>query len=109
MKHPGLPTCRGLTLQQALAYGYCITSRRYRHATRLDRADWREVMAKGHVSGMPWVMILGTQAADYYRRCHSRHKLIVPAIWLPLMPNSNNGPTEFLPRPEKPARKDVPA
>lgn len=107
MKHPGLPTCCGLTLQQALACGYCITSRRHRIATRLNRSDWREVMAKSHVNGMAWVMALGTQAADHYRRCHSRHNLTVPASWLPMMPNSIDGPTEFLAKPEKPARKDA--
>ena len=40
-----------LTLAQARAAGYCITSRRHRSANRLDRQDWREYMAKQHA---PW-------------------------------------------------------
>ncbi|KAF2282292.1 hypothetical protein GH714_044136 [Hevea brasiliensis] len=41
--------------------------------SRIDRADWKETMAKTHVNGMKWVNALGEGSAeDYYRRCISR-------------------------------------
>lgn len=92
-----------LTLQQAIAAGYCITSRRSRLATRLDRRDWREYMAKQHApwdpdgDGMDWVNCLdnGSGAADHYRRCHSKDDIVVPVEWISKMKNSGQGPREY--------------
>jgi len=67
--------------------GYRCTSNRHRMVSRLDRPDWREHMARDHTrgfrgdpqrnldEGMKWVAVLGTGAADHYRRVLSRDKI----------------------------------
>ena len=53
--------------------GYRQVSRRYGIVSRVDRKDWREVMAATHVNGMCWVKMLGDEsAASYYRACISK-------------------------------------
>lgn len=74
-----------MKIQEALSRGYCITSRAHRLATRIDRNDWKEVTK------------LSRPDADWYRRCESKDTIIVPVSWLKLLPNSLNGPKEFLP------------
>lgn len=57
-------------------------SNKYSMVSRLDRPDWKEVMAGGHPGGMRWVNLLGTGAADHYRRCYSKDTLeIDPAVY----------------------------
>ena len=96
---------KDLTLAQARAAGYCITSRRYRLANRLDRKDWRECMAQQHApwdpkgDGMAWVECLGTHAADHYRRCYSKDEIVVPEEWCKALGNSITGPQEFRYKP----------
>lgn len=70
-----------------LASGYRCVSNRHRIVSRLDRLDWREHMAREHTrgfrgdpqknleEGMRWVRLLGSGAADYYRRVMSRDQL----------------------------------
>jgi hypothetical protein len=88
------------TLEQAKAAGYCITSRAYRTASRLDRADWKQKLASTHVDGMAWVECLGDQsAADHYRRCLTRDQITVPSSWIKELGNSGSGPDRFLPLP----------
>lgn len=55
--------------------GYRSTSNKFRHASRIDRPDWKEVMAAGHPGGMGWVAGLGVGAADQYRRCYTKDTL----------------------------------
>ena len=87
-----------ISAKQAKAAGYCITSRRApTWATRIDRKDWREYMASQHARGMEWVKGLGKDAADHYRRCFSKDTIVVHSGWVKLLPNSGQGPTEFLP------------
>jgi len=86
-----------LTLEQAIAAGYRIVSRASRGAARIDRADWKEVMAASHGSGMDWVnaLLRNKSAGDQYRRCYSKDWITVPASWIGKMPNSNGGPQEY--------------
>jgi hypothetical protein len=55
--------------------GYRSTSNKFRHASRIDREDWRDVMAGSHPGGMGWVAGLGVSAADQYRRCYTKDNL----------------------------------
>lgn len=84
-----------LTLAQAKAAGYCITSRRGLLATRLDREDWRADMATKHANGERWVKALGQRAADQYRRVYSADTIRVAPDWIGKLPNSIDGPTEY--------------
>lgn len=90
------------------ARGYAITSRRHRHASRIDRPDWKEHMAAWHVKGFPnqeeamkkgraWVEVLGRYAADFYRRCISQDTITVPQSYISWLPNSGShkAPAEF--------------
>ena len=74
------------TAGEALARGYCITSRAHRHATRIDRPDWKQV-----------TRLAGKPDADWYRRCESKDTIIVRQSWLKVLPNSIHGPKEYLP------------
>lgn len=86
----------GLTIEQAKAMGYCITSRRGTLATRIDRADWREHMATKHAQGERWVKLIGDLAADQYRRVYSQDTIRIRPEWIGQLPNSGVGPTEFM-------------
>lgn len=87
-----------MTLNQAKAAGYCITSRAHREATRIDREYWKEHMASKQQGDTTWVesMIRSRCAADHYRRCYSKDTIVVPAAWIKKLPNSIDGPQEFL-------------
>lgn len=74
-----------MTLEEAKRWGYCITSRSGRHASRIDREDWREQLTN---SGLP-------ASADYYRRCISKDTVIVPASFVGKLKNSGDGYKEF--------------
>ena len=101
---------KGLTLKDAVYLcefedkGYAITSRNYRSANRLDRANWREYMAQQHApwdpagQGMEWVQCLeqhGSSATDHYRRCYSQDEIIVPEHLIKYVAKSNTGPREY--------------
>lgn len=66
-----------MTLAEAIEAGYAVTSRRYRHASRLDREDWREVVNE-HLHRST----LDADAADWYRRILSKDVVIVPKDWI---------------------------
>jgi hypothetical protein len=93
------------TAAEAKALGYCITSRRHLLASRIDCADWREVMGSKY-PGAQWVKkgCNDRAAADQYRRCHSKDSVSVPSGWLKQLPNSGEGPTEFLNPTQEPAK-----
>lgn len=75
--------------------GYCVISRSSCLAARIDRPDWKQVMADSHVNGMDWVRALGNRAADHYRRVQSKDRVVIPASWLVKLVNSGDGPTEY--------------
>lgn len=59
--------------------GYCVTSRRYRIVSRIDRPDWQSVH----------------QCPDFYRRCCSKDQLTVSPIILKRLKISQLGYKEF--------------
>lgn len=61
--------------------GYCVTSRRYRIASRIDREDWQSVHA----------------SADFYRRCCSKDQLTVSSTILKQLKTSQCGYNKFRP------------
>lgn len=86
------PHC--LTIEQALAMGYCIISRRHREAARIDSAEWLGKV----VSLYPGSSIKPNAAwASQYRRCHSHDRITVSSQWLKLLPNSDDAkaPKDF--------------
>jgi hypothetical protein len=66
--------------------GYCVTSRKFKHVSRLDRPDWKEHMAIRHSpwsmkEGLSWVKCLGERGAeDHYRRVYSKDRKVVKSI-----------------------------
>lgn len=91
-------------VETLLAQGYAITSRAYGIASRLDRPDWRERMAKEHApwdwqgEGMSWVHALGDSgAANHYRRVYSTDKIEDRSL-VGQLPNSSGGPREYRPK-----------
>lgn len=94
-------TPRNLTLEELKEAGYCVVSRRHHIIARIDRADWREVMAKAHapwspnVEGMRWAMRPGM--GDFYRRsfhmCKDQRTIYDELLWanvLRTLPNSGS-------------------
>lgn len=74
------------TVEDMKAAGYYVVSRRHRMLSRIDRADWREVMARHHApwdvngEGMRWACLKGM--GDYYRRCLSKDTIVIaPDRW----------------------------
>lgn len=66
--------------QRLIDSGYRATSNKHRMASRIDREDWREYMAKKHApwsekQGKEWVAALGEGAGDFYRRVYSKDNL----------------------------------
>lgn len=87
------------TIDDLKDMGYYVVSRRHRMLARIDREDWREVMAKHHSpwdvngEGMRWACMKGM--GDYYRRCLSKDTIVIaPDKWdnvLRAIPNSGQG------------------
>lgn len=59
--------------------GYCVTSRRYRIVSRIDRADWHSIHP----------------CPDFYRRCCSKDQLTVSSVILKRLKISQLGYKEF--------------
>ena len=88
-----------LTAEQAMSSGYCITSRAHLMASRIDREDWKTHMSLKRLPSDPgWADRIGRHAGDHYRRCYSKDTITVPAGWLKKLPNSGDGPNEFIPK-----------
>jgi len=74
--------------------GYRRTSNRHCLVSRVDRPDWRDVMAQDHApwdwtgQGRSWVNNLGAGASDFYRRCLSKDTIKVDPEVSRLMPTS---------------------
>lgn len=87
------------SLDELADAGYYVVSRRHRMVARIDRADWREVMARHHApwdvngDGMRWACLKGM--GDYYRRYLSKDVLTLPeSMWqqaVKTLPNSGAG------------------
>lgn len=54
--------------------GYRPISRKYQLASRIDRPDWKEEMARRHPGGDAWVQCLGVHAGEHYRRVMSKDR-----------------------------------
>lgn len=89
------------TVEQADALGYCIISRKFHLASRIDRIDWKEYMAKQHSpwsleDGLAWTRHFSdVELADHYRRVVSNDTITVPWAWAKKLKKSGEGYTEF--------------
>lgn len=89
-----------MTNQQLISAGYRVVSRKHKTLSRIDRADWKQVLAKHQCpwdadgEGMEWVLNLGERnAEDYYRRCISKDTIVVDDI--NGIPNSGSAVTGY--------------
>lgn len=89
-------------LNELRSQGYLRTSNNFCMVARIDREDWKEVMAKSHSpwdieEGLKWVDALGkTGAEDYYRRCCSKDKKVVPREIFKQLKSSGDKATGFI-------------
>lgn len=77
--------------------GYRVISRKHGILARVDRADWKEHMAKKHMPydpelGMRWVECMGRMAPDFYRRVYSPDRVYVTKAHTARIPNSSCDP-----------------
>lgn len=84
----------GETAVELAAMGYRRVSNKYLTVSRVDRPDWKYVLAKTHVQGLSWVAALGHDAPDMYRRCVSKDKLTVPEEVFRKVPGSGWDPKD---------------
>lgn len=89
-----------MTKQELISKGYCVTSRRHKTISRIDREDWKKSLAKSHApwdingEGMEWVNNMRERnAEDYYRRCISKDSLVINDV--NGIPNSCNAVTGY--------------
>ena len=82
--------------------GYRCISRKHRIAARIDRPDWKQHMAARAMpwdadgAGMRWVNLMGAMAADYYRRCYSQDRVVLP-FHANRFPSSSGDATGYVP------------
>ena len=86
--------------------GYRRISNKFCLASRIDRLDWREVMAQDHApwdwqgEGLTWVNCLGTGgAADFYRRCLSKDNVKMDEEVSRMVPTSNHDNCGYIHKP----------
>ena len=94
-----------LTPEELISRGYAVVSRAHRLVARVDRPDWIRRMAAAHApwdpnEGFDWLALLGNSSPDHYRRTYSNDHLIVPANYLPKLPNSTHTSIGYVPTPE---------
>jgi hypothetical protein len=95
------------TVEELVSAGYCRTSNRFGLVSRIDRADWKEYMAKRHSpwskeDGLRWVAALGHAGAeDHYRRIYSTDTVTVGQALGKHFPASSSTVTGFKPLKEK--------
>lgn len=95
-----------LVAESLIARGYRRISNTHRIVARVDREDWRIFLARAQApwnlsEGSDWVECLGNSAADYYRRCFSTDKKIIPTLVFKLIPSSNHDPIGYVPPTNK--------
>lgn len=80
--------------------GYYVISLKYKTVARLDRRDWKEVIAR---QNSPWSLIEGMRdvenlhnPADIYRRVFSKDKKVLSSEVLKEMLNSIHGTNEYV-------------
>lgn len=78
--------------------GYRRTSRKHGSLSRIDRPDWKEVLKNRGFSG------LGSDAADFYRRCKSEDVITVPRLISDLVKSSSGDRTSYVWTPEDEAK-----
>lgn len=82
--------------------GYRLVSRKHRTISRVNRSDWREVMAKrlcpwDEIEGLMLVDRMGeASAADWYRRCISKDTLTISSWYIKAFPKSGNDPINYV-------------
>lgn len=74
-----------ITLEELKRKGYCVTSRKHRCVSRIDRKDWKEILAEKNLPA----------DADLYRRCYSKDNLVVSNAMLAKLKNSAHGYQEY--------------
>ena len=91
------PACKASRL---ITKGYRKTSNKYCLASRIDRADWIEVLANQMNRAVADYFDpqgnLSAQWADYYRRCLSEDTIRVDQEVLKFIPSSNDDNTGFV-------------
>lgn len=81
--------------------GYRRTSRNHCLLSRVDKKDWRKSMALAHSpwninEGLAWVMALGNDASDHYRRVYSKDNTTVTPEISSLIKTSGNDSIGFV-------------
>jgi hypothetical protein len=88
--------------QKLMSLGYRVTSRKHTTLSRVDKSDWKEVMAKSHCpydieEGRAWVNVLSErEAEDFYRRVISKDRVKVSEETMKLIENSNSAITGYI-------------
>ncbi|AFB84056.1 hypothetical protein F418_p39 [Hafnia phage Enc34] len=85
-----------------IASGYRRTSNKHHRVTRIDREDWKEVLAvdlEPHDPlGSGMARAHGYGMGDHYRRCYSNDSMVIDSDYLfKLFPGSDEGPDCFVP------------
>lgn len=79
-----------------VALGYRRTSRKHGMISRIDRPDWKEVLAR---EGMLFGLGREGNGADHYRACYSSDKITLKPPSLALeVPTSGHDPIGFVPK-----------
>lgn len=88
-------------VEEMISVGYCRVSNKGRMVARIDDPNWRYMLA---LHFTPWdpeegmSRAYGRDAADYYRRCLSVDKVVVPNdVNFSLFPPSGDGFDDFIP------------
>ncbi|HIF0636040.1 TPA: hypothetical protein ACXYQ5_005014 [Klebsiella pneumoniae] len=100
-KIPHLSKDQRANAKHYLLSGYCRVSNQHMMISRIDRPDWREVLAVHFCPHDPEEGMDRTYsdgAADYYRRCLSKDKLTLKDKALyQMFPGSGGGHSHFIP------------
>ena len=72
-----------MTAAQLKKYGYRVVSLKHRIVSRIDVENWQEFH----------------KSSDFYRRCISKDTIIVPASYLPKIPNSGHSEVGYVEKP----------
>lgn len=89
-------------VETLIASGYCRVSNNHRIVSRIDRPDWREVLALELCPQDPYGAGIdrtyGSGMADFYRRGNSKDKLTIEdEMVFRRFPGSSDGPKDFVP------------
>lgn len=88
--------------EELMKQGYLRISRKSCILSRIDRMDWQDKMALDYApwdkeEGLQWVRSSGEiNAEDYYRRCISKDKIVVPKEVSEKVATSNSRRTGYI-------------